>query len=242
MVASGVAGHGSNPNPDSAPARLTRALKALDAYKPKPWMHPSLMELFRNVGRTRTGIERYALLHPRLITGRLLAKGGAALLTNTINITGFNGGLKPNVVPSEVSANLDCRLLPGTTPDDMLATLRALVPDPNIRFDVLQRSDANESPVDDSFYRALARHAVAGRTDAVAGPALSPGFTDSLLLRPLGVHAYGLAPFEVTIAEAETQHGHNERITVQNLRNGLRILLGAVIEVTGKNPAEPMGG
>jgi acetylornithine deacetylase/succinyl-diaminopimelate desuccinylase-like protein len=53
------------------------------------------------------------------------------LLTDTINVTGFNGGLAPNVVPSEVSANLDCRLLPGTTPEAMLARLRTLLRSPS---------------------------------------------------------------------------------------------------------------
>lgn len=240
MVATGEAGHGSSPNPDSAPSRLRRALAALEKYRPKRSMHSSLQQLFWNVGGTKKGLYRYVLRHPKLLYGRLWQQNaGRALLTDTIHVTGFNGGLAPNVVPSEVSANLDCRLLPGTTPDAMLARLRELVPDPDIRFDVLQRSDANESPTDDPFYRALARHAVGDRTDAVAGPALSPGFTDSLLLRPLGVRAYGLAPFEVTVEQAETQHGHGEHVSVENLRNGLRVLLGAVIEVSALNPAEP---
>jgi acetylornithine deacetylase/succinyl-diaminopimelate desuccinylase-like protein len=241
MVATGPAGHGSSPNPESAPARLRRALVALDAYDPKPKMHASLAQLFHNVGATRGGVVRYVLNHPRMLHGRLLAENaGRALLTDTINVTGFNGGLAPNVVPSEVSANLDCRLLPGTTPEAMLARLRTLVPDPLVRFDVLDASLANESPVDDPFYRALARHVVGGRTDAVAGPALSPGFTDSLLLRPLGVHAYGLAPFEVTVEQAETQHGHGEHVSVENLRNGLRTVLGAVIEVAAVDPKHPV--
>jgi acetylornithine deacetylase/succinyl-diaminopimelate desuccinylase-like protein len=243
MVATGEAGHGSNPNPDTAPARMRRALAALDAYRPKPKMHAALVELFRNVSRTRSGIVRYALAHPKLLYGRLQQQSaGRALLTDTIHVTGFGGGLAPNVVPSEVWANLDCRLLPGTTPDEMLARLRALVPDPNVRFDVLSRADANESPTDDSFYRALARHAVAGRTDAVAGPALSIGFTDSLHLRPLGVRAYGLSPFEVTVEQAETQHGHGEHVSIANLRDGLRILLGAVVEVSATNPNAPLEG
>lgn len=241
MVATGEAGHGSVPNPDSAPSRLRRALAKLEKYRPKPRMHASLRELFWNVGESQTGIVRWVLRTPRLLYGRLQQENaGRALLTDTIHVTGFFGGLEVNVVPSEVSANLDCRLLPGTSPDAMLARLQALVPDPNIRFEVLDRSDANESPTDDPFYRALARHSVAGRTDAVAGPTLSPGFTDSLLLRPLGVRAYGLSPFEVTIDEAATQHGHGEHVSVENVRNGLRIVLGAVVEVSAVDPANPL--
>lgn len=237
MVVSGDAGHGSRPDPEQAPQRMTRAIAAIQAHRPKPRVHASLAELFTNVGAAKGGAIAWALRHPLLYRWRLMKEsGGRALLTDTINITGFSGGQQPNVVPSEVSANLDCRLLPGTTPDDMLAKLTRIVDDDHVRFDVIARADANESPVDDPFYRALARHVVNGRTDAVAGPTLSPGFTDSLLLRPLGVRAYGLAPFDVTVDEAATMHGHNERVSVTNLRDGLRTVLSAVLEVSAKDP------
>ncbi len=235
MIATGAPGHGSRPNPDSAVYRLHRAVEALGAYRAKPRMHDSFFDLFRNVSRTRGGVVRYVMAHPRLLFGRLLAGSTTApLITDTVHVTGFGGALQNNVVPGESWANLDCRLLPGTTPEAMLARLRALVKDPNVRFEVQQTALANESPTDDSFYRALARRAVAGRADAVSGPILSIGFTDSLLLRPLGVHAYGLAPFEVTQEEAATMHGDDERVSVANVRRGLEIVLGATWDVAGQ--------
>ncbi|MFZ5480241.1 MAG: M20/M25/M40 family metallo-hydrolase [Myxococcota bacterium] len=233
MVAEGAAGHGSRPDPDYAPMRLARALDRLAAYDPEPRVHGSLVQLFRNVSDTRRGLVRYALRHPRMLFGRLMAlPSGRALLTDTITVTGYGGGTEPNVAPTEAWATLDCRLLPGTTPEQMLATLRALVPEPWIRFDVIDQSLARESPVDDPFYRALAARVVEGKPHAVAGPAISPGFSDSNILRPLGVRAYGLAPFEVTIEEAETMHGHGERISSDDLRDGLRVVLAAVLDVT----------
>lgn len=243
MTATGPAGHGSRPDPGQAPHVLGRAIHALEAYKPKVQWHWSLMELFKSVSYSQKGITRFVLSSPGLtklaLKGRLNGDSATrAALINTINLTNFAGGSSPNVVPTEASATLDCRLLPGTTPDDMLATLRALVPDPAIRFDLLQGRTANESPTDDSLYRALARHAVtdssgANRPDAVAGPILSVGFTDSLLLRPKGVHAYGFVPFEISLEEAGSMHGHEERVSVENMRNGLRILYGAILEVSG---------
>lgn len=241
MTAKGEAGHGSVPNPDSAPSRMRRALAAIDTYEPEPRIDPVLRELFFNISRTKKGLYRYALAHPKLLLGRLMAQnGGRALVTDTLNVTGFAGAKAPNVVPSEVSANLDCRLLPGTTPAAMLERVKALVNDENVSFEVLQEAEANQSPTDDPFYRALAYHATEGRTDAVAGPALSVGFTDSLLLRPLGVHAYGFSPFEVTLEDAERQHGHDENVPVEALGDGLRILLQAVIEVAAVDPAKPV--
>jgi acetylornithine deacetylase/succinyl-diaminopimelate desuccinylase-like protein len=242
MVATGPAGHGSRPAPEQAPHVLTRAAALLEAYDPKPRWHWSLLELFKNVAPTQKGLTRMVLgstgLTKLALRERFMADPATrAELINTINLTNFSGGSSPNVVPTEVHATLDCRLLPGTTPEDMLALLRSMVPDPAIRFSLLQGRLSNESPTEDSLYQALARAAVtdasgAARADAVAGPILSVGFTDSLLLRPLGVHAYGFVPFEVSLDEAVTMHGHGERVSVDNLREGLRILYAAVAEVS----------
>lgn len=242
MTASGPAGHGSRPDPVQAPHVLARAIHALEQYKPSIHWHWSLMELFKSVGQTQKGITRMVLASPGLtklaLKGRLTSDPATrAVLINTINLTNFAGGSSPNVVPTEASATLDCRLLPGTSPADMLATLRSLVPDPAIRFELLQGRDSNESPTADTLYQALAKHAVttengAIRADAVAGPILSVGFTDSLILRPVGVHAYGFVPFEIDLDEANTMHGHAERVSVVNIRNGLRILYSAVVEVS----------
>jgi acetylornithine deacetylase/succinyl-diaminopimelate desuccinylase-like protein len=49
------------------------------------------------------------------------------VLHNTVNATIVRGGEKINVIPSEVTVELDGRLLPGYTPADMIAELRELV-------------------------------------------------------------------------------------------------------------------
>jgi acetylornithine deacetylase/succinyl-diaminopimelate desuccinylase-like protein len=84
----------------------------------------------------------------------------------------------------------------------------------------------------DDLYAALAHRAVEGRPDAVAGPVLSVGYTDSIALRPLGVKAYGFVPFVVTAEELGSMHGDNEYVTVDNLRDGLRTLSRAVLDVS----------
>lgn len=236
MTAHGVAGHGSTPLPDQAPDRLLRALRALSRRSPKPTFHPAFFELLEEAGRAEGGLSGLVLESPALVRTllreRLMENPlTRAALTDTVNLTGLSGGSSPNVVPSEASAILDCRLLPGTKPRELLAELRDLVGDPAISFEIISEGEANESPRDDPLYRALSRNAVGDRKDAAAGPVISVGFTDSLLLRPLGVRAYGFVPFEVSSEEAKTMHGHNERVSIENLRSGLRILFASVIEV-----------
>lgn len=246
MTARGEPGHGSLPVPDRAPERLIRAIQKVAQRKAEPEVLPAMYEVLYRVGQTRKGLEKAVLTHPRAVRSVLVPRLmkdplNRTLISDTVQLTGLAGAKSPNVVPSEVSAIYDCRLLPGHTPEAMLAELRALVDhDPNITFEVISELGSNVSSYDDPLFAALAAHLVRGRDDAVAGPVLSPGFTDSILVRPKGVNAYGIAPFSLTKAELRTMHGNDERVSVENLREGLRILFSTVVDVSAV-PGAPVG-
>ena len=55
------------------------------------------------------------------------------LFRHTANATIINGGEKANVIPSEVTVNLDCRMLPGYDAEDLLGELQDIA-GPNIEF------------------------------------------------------------------------------------------------------------
>lgn len=237
MVASGAPGHGSTPVKGRAPDHLLDALEKLRARKDVVLWDDAMLETIHRAGAQHGGLMGAIYQSPGLF--KLLAKKTLlakppthAIFTNTVNITGFRGANEPNVVPSEVTAILDCRIVPDTTPEQMIAELTALVDDPSVRFEVISASHGSRSPWDDPFFAALAKRAVEGRTDAVAGPILSPGYTDSNAVRPLGVHAYGFVPFEVDDKEFAGFHGDDERVSLTNLENGLRILYSAVLDVS----------
>ena len=237
MTAHGEAGHGSTPMPGRAPERLLRAIARLQARAPSPVIHPSIYELAARVGEDAGGIKGFVLEHPALVRMFVLGKleespPARATLYNTVNVTGFSGMKEPNVIPSEVSATLDCRMLPGVRPIDFFVEIKRTVDDPNVSFEILDQQAAGESTWDDPFFSALARHAVDGRPHVVAGPALSPGYTDSLFLRRKGVRSYGFMPFEVEQSEMNGFHGRDERVSVENVRRGLRTLFRAVVDVT----------
>ena len=52
-----------------------------------------------------------------------------ALLRNTCSITRLEGSSKINVIPAEVHAELDCRLLPDQDPEAFLAELNTIIND-----------------------------------------------------------------------------------------------------------------
>jgi len=239
MTAHGEAGAGSTPIPDRAPEHLFRAIDKLNAREAEPVIHPAMYELMARVGRDVGGLKGFILARPSLVRmfviGKLMDNPVAkATLIDTINITGVDGMKEPNVVPSEMSAILDCRLLPGTRPIDFLFELERLVNDPKVTFELIESMNGNESPWQDPLFHALSTHAVDGRPGVVAGPVLSPGYTDSLFLRLKGVRAYGLNPFEVDRFELATFHGRDERVSVENMRRGLKVLFRSVLDVSAK--------
>ena len=238
ITAEGEAGHGSTPTDNRAPPRLVAALEKLASRQPKPRIQPAMYELLRRVGEKNGGVTGFVMQHTALVDTfamkKLMSKPQTrAGVTDTCQVTGFEGkGSAPNVIPSQTSAIMDCRLLPGTTPKALLAELEAMVKDlPGIKLEVMQAFDAGVSEMDDAFFDALARHAVEGRDDAVAGPVISPGYTDSILARVKGARAYGFVPFDVTPEELATFHGRNERVSVKNVHRGLEVLFKAVVDV-----------
>jgi acetylornithine deacetylase/succinyl-diaminopimelate desuccinylase-like protein len=220
-----------------------QALDRVRAREDKPRLHPALYEMLAIAGRDEGGVTGFVLERPflvdTLVVGDLLKKPQTrALITDTVNITGFAGALQPNVVPSEVYAQIDSRLLPGTRPEDVLAELKELTADvEGISFEVIDARAAAVSTWDDPLYRALAHHAPSvvdeGQRVAV-GPFVSLGFTDSVFLRGKGVIAYGFVPVAVTPEEASTMHGDAEHVSKVNVTRGLRALTSAVVDVAAR--------
>ena len=236
VTAHGKSGHGSTPLPGRAPDRLLDALQKLRERKLVAEVHPSVYGALAAAGKLAGGVKGWVLQRPfwvdHVAMGALMDEAGSrAMLANTCSVTGFSGMFEPNVVPSEVSAQLDCRLLPGKEPIDLLTELQSVVGDDKVTWQVLHQAKATESPSDDALFRALARRAIEGQSSVAVGPLLSVGFTDSMYARQIGVHAYGFVPIAIDRSLAETMHGVGERIPITEFVRGLGVLYRAVVDV-----------
>jgi acetylornithine deacetylase/succinyl-diaminopimelate desuccinylase-like protein len=131
----GPGGHGSIPARGGAMARLGELLTRLDrgrlpVHVTTPVRHQ--LEAMRDALDEPLKGRMAALLDPARTDDALgelapLSRGLDASLHNTVNATIVNGGLKVNVIPSEVRVQLDGRLLPGFGPEDMVRELRAVI-------------------------------------------------------------------------------------------------------------------
>ena len=236
MLAKGPSGHGSTPRPGEATEKLLLAIDRLRQHKIKTTIDPVLGTFLANVGAQKQGVTAFVTAQPFLRDILVKPKLEANPLTkaammNTIHMTGFGGHHRPNVVASEVFVQLDCRLLPGVTPQEFLLEIQDIVGG-EVELEVLHQQEGNQSPIDDPLFYALSRYATLGESSAVSGPVISVGFTDSIYVRPKGTHAYGFVPVLLDAQEMQGFHGVDERISQHNLLMGTKKLFSAILEVS----------
>jgi acetylornithine deacetylase/succinyl-diaminopimelate desuccinylase-like protein len=153
------------------------------------------------------------------------------LLRDTIAITHLAAGNALNVVPSRAIADLDIRLLPGSTPDAMLARVRDAA-GMNAKVEVLLAGEpAPESAASGECYETVARVLRASAPGSSVAPIVSPGTSDSRFFRARGIPAYGIAPFKVNYYDADSVHGDDERIRARFFTEGVRVMRTIVREL-----------
>ncbi len=241
MVATGRPGHGSTPRPASAVTRLVRALDAIREYEFPARIIPAVDAYFKGIAPTAGDEWRApfsdmatAVTNPEFLTTLQLHNPYLHAITRTTcTITRLEGSNKINVVPPEAAAELDCRLLPDQDPDDIVATLHTIIGDPAIRIERIMAFTPAVSSTDTDLYRAIVDVSRKYFPQAAILPTVQSGFTDSHFVRDLGIVAYGYAPIMVPIEDDAGVHGNNERISVENVRRGARMMLEIVERVAG---------
>jgi acetylornithine deacetylase/succinyl-diaminopimelate desuccinylase-like protein len=221
LTARGRPGHGSVPHGDNCADHLVAALARIAQWKHGLRITPVMqahVEAMEAAGVVRSSKPRDILdsadRNPAL----------RARLGNTVSLTTVQTGIKVNVIPAEATATLDCRLLPDVDVNGFLEELRQAIDDSRVEMEVLNRFEGAASSLDHEFVR-ITRDVVSEMVEgARLAPELTSGFTDSRIYRKLGVESYGFVPCLVSPEELAGIHGHNERISVDNLRLGMQVL------------------
>ena len=242
IVAHGRPGHGSRPNPDSAPNRLVRALDRILAYRTPLRVLPVVDEFLRDMApyeppeRGRQYRNIHKALEDRKFQEEVERDESLNfLLRDTISLTMLGGSEQTNVIPPEAWANLDVRILPGGDPKALLEAVRGVVNDPNITVEPLNREFrvANYSPTQNALFAAIRQVAQKYFPGTPVVPHITSGYTENQRYRPLGINSYGFNPYAATEEEGKTEHGNDERIRVEEVRRGPRILFDVVAAVAG---------
>ena len=242
VVATGAGGHASVPLRDNAIFRLGRALAKIGEHREPLDVKPTTREFFLELSRVwpdRT--QRQAMADVASRTPARQQRGARvlaaipvfdAVLRNGISPTLLAGGIRSNVIPTEATAGLNVRTLPGQSIDGVVARLGRVIGDPLVDLVVTDRGeDAPPSDFHSPMFAAIRESAQALDPSLAVVPYLSTGATDSARLRNRGIQAFGLLPFPMDQNDEDRMHSHDERIPLASLEFGTRMIYGAVLRV-----------
>jgi acetylornithine deacetylase/succinyl-diaminopimelate desuccinylase-like protein len=205
-------------------------------------VNPTTRRFFSELGRVwPDAAERRAMLDVVSTDARRIQRGARlleripvfdAVLRNGISATLVQGGIRSNVIPTEATATLNVRTLPGQSIDGVVTRLRRVVGDPMVEIAVRSRGvDAPASDFHSPMFAAIRESALALDPSLAVVPYLSTGATDSARLRAWGMQAFGLLPFPMNQDDEDRMHGNDERIPLASLDFGTRMIYGAVLRV-----------
>jgi acetylornithine deacetylase/succinyl-diaminopimelate desuccinylase-like protein len=230
----GNPGHASTPIPDTAIEKLGIALEKLRAWQPETTITAPVRAMLEGIGEVLGGnanaeIKRIlALDSPTWDDFANLPLSDRdrtrlyAITHHTAVPTLLVGGQRINVIPSEVTLGIDCRLLPGTTPEEWRQTICDVIGGIG-EVELVNRNAGIASDPDSPFFEAITSTFTDLVPDAHLVPNLIGGRTDAAWFPDIKVYGfYPMLPVDRDGAYEGTVHGHNERIHIDDVRFGAR--------------------
>jgi acetylornithine deacetylase/succinyl-diaminopimelate desuccinylase-like protein len=228
VKAKGTGGHGSMPHGDNANEKIIEASHRILSHRWPLKATPITSAYLGDIlGKRKTGSAAFPGLREALKIPkwrRLFEENEIynSILRNTVTLTILRGGEKVNVIPAESSATFDARLLPAETHDRFFSKVRQLAG----KDVVIERIGEKISEPGPSRYNTVYFKGIKGCITSLKGripvlPFITTGATDLRYFRDIGVPAYGFFPVTLTKEEHMRMHGKDERISLENIREGL---------------------
>ncbi len=239
LKTTGTPGHASMPMADNPNVKLVHALETLTRWETPFTVLPMVKEYFHKLAPRQPKERRVhfedvekGLRDPSFSSWLTSNPAYNAMIRNTLSMTVLKAGSKVNVVPSESTALIDCRLIPGTSKEDFLKEIKERLGGA-VEVEVISESDSHPpSPFDTDLYKAIERFAARNDPGCPVVPHLLPGGTDARHLRMKGMTVYDFCPFRLTEKEMLRIHGNNERISLENLKFGIRLMTEVIKEIS----------
>jgi acetylornithine deacetylase/succinyl-diaminopimelate desuccinylase-like protein len=215
-------GHSSRPTKDNPIYRLAAALTRLSQYRFPLHLTETTRQYFERRAELETGQTQTDM--------RAVGQGNAdqaaierlsgvvetnIMLRTTCTATQIEGGHAESALPQRARATLQCRVIPGESPDSVEAALQSVLADPLITFSTITPATPSpESPPTPSLLREVENVVHSLWPKVIVLPQMSPGASDSTYTRALGMASYGIDGMFDDLDDGRS-HGRDERIGVR---------------------------
>ncbi|MFT5693246.1 MAG: acetylornithine deacetylase/succinyl-diaminopimelate desuccinylase-like protein [Oceanicoccus sp.] len=231
-------GHSSRPRDDNAIYSLSMALNKISKYSFPIEFNGTTRGYFERLSSIETGQiaedMKAILSHPPGPEALARMVGNSSynsVLHTTCVATMLDAGHAPNALPQRASANVNCRIFPGTTQEEIRRQLESVVNDTDVSVSFVDppESTSPPPPLTREILEPIEKLTEEMWPGIPVVPTMIAGGTDGRFLTPAGIPTYGVSGLFAVPGESNA-HGLNEKMRVNSLFDG-REFLGRLIRI-----------
>jgi acetylornithine deacetylase/succinyl-diaminopimelate desuccinylase-like protein len=218
-------GHSSIPIRDNAIYELADALAKVRDHEFPVKFTDTTRAYFAKLGATRNDDVGHAMValskDPTDSAAEAIVSQDRAyhsMLRTTCVATLLEGGHANNALPQHAQANINCRIFPGETVEETMATLTSVIGDPHVKITMVQpvRPLGVPPPLDPKIVGPAEKLVAKYFPGVPLIPSMSTGATDGIFLEAIGIPVYGV-PGGWSDPDGNGVHGLNERKSERSL-------------------------
>ncbi len=236
-------GHSSVPRPDNAINQLAAGLVNLARYTFPVALNaitkPFLEETAKVEKPEVAAAMRAVAANPRdSVAAAALSRDPryASMLRTSCVATRLGGGHAYNALPQTATANVNCRIVPTSTLEEVKATIERVIDDTSVHVTLMKETTEKFGVAPDAIDPTLLGSATALTKqmwgDIPVIPTMSTGATDGRFLRAVGIPTYGVSGIFSQPGE-NNAHGRDEKLRTRSYYEGLDFLYNLVKQVAG---------
>ena len=221
-------GHSAYPERETSITVLTKALNNIVDNQMKADISKPIADFIRYIGPempfyARTIFANKWLFKPVILKIYQGSNTSNAMVRTTTAPTIISAGSKDNVIPTKAEAVVNFRTLPGETSSDVTKHLKNVISDDRVIISKLEGTTepAAVSPVDGLGFKTLLKTIRQIYPEAIIAPTMLVVASDSRKYIELTRNIYNFAPIVVTAEDRARTHGLNERIKIEDYKQGI---------------------
>ncbi len=223
-------GHSSVPVADNAIYHLAGALYRLSSFSFPMQLNDVTRAYFGQIAKIEKGPLAAQLTQVAQGSEEAMREVAAhspgmnSMLRTTCVATQLEGGHAPNALPQLAAANVNCRIFPDDTVENVLATLKKVVADDQVTVTIKEdEGKAPPSPMKPEIMKAFSEVTDTMWPGVITVPSMSTGASDGRYLREAGIPTYGIQGFFMDRNDVRA-HGRDERMLVSSFYEGQTFL------------------
>ena len=225
------AGHSSIAGSDYSNKHLILGLHKLVNKRQPIQMTKEAKLMFKSIGKKVGGFRGLAIKHLNWLVFRpflnmFINKNLEleAIFCNTITVSNMrqpDASFNQNM--QEATAYVDCRLLPGTSPTDMIELIRKKINDSLLHISIVREGPPQFSTHPEFFYDLISGALQKTFAGSEVVPILFPASNDNSYFRAAGCPVYGLNPMIISRLQLKSIHNYNEYIDLEDIDKGIEV-------------------